>query len=143
MDEQHLTPVSRNIFNNYDDYTDFLMDYISSSLMSLGFRAKLKGFVYTKEAIFICIRNYRMGSITDIYEKIAMKYNITVTSVEHAIRYAIDYAWYKDGVCGDHELFNRSGLKKDTHPSNTEFIATMAELINILLRINYMKSHSC
>lgn len=124
----------KNTYKN-SEHIDLLTYHISDSLLSLGFRAELRGYVYTKDAVLLYIENpYTPNIVAGIYAKISRKYDVTPTSVERAIRYAIKHVWYKDGVNSRHELFNWSSLKIDFHPSNSEFIATMAELVSLKIK---------
>lgn len=121
---------------NNPEHDDSMMQQISKSLLTLGFKPKLKGYIYTKEAIYFYILNPFVDSIvTDVYARIAQKYGITTTSVERAIRSSIECAWYRDGINQKHELFQYSYLQTKYHPTNSEFIATMAELIKLKVKM--------
>ncbi len=120
--------------------TELMMFYISDALLDMRFQVNLRGFVYVKKAIFLYIETPLVDSfVMDIYKKIAEEYVTTPSSVERAIRYAIESAWYKGGINCQHELFKRSSLKSDLHPTNSEFIATMAELINVKMKKDSLK----
>lgn len=120
-----------NTFKSYEN-DDSLMQRISKSLLNLGFNPKLKGYIYTKEAICICVKNPFIESIVaEVYSKIARKYGVTAGSVERAIRKSIECLWYKDSINCCHELFQCSYIQTMHHPTNSEFIATMAELIRL------------
>lgn len=76
--------------------TELMMFYISDALLDMRFQVNLRGFVYVKKAIFLYIETPLVDSfVMDIYKKIAEEYVTTPSSVERAIRYAIESAWYK------------------------------------------------
>lgn len=135
MNKEIITLTQQINTDTYCDYDSLLMHSISESLINLGFRVKLKGYVYTKESIFLYIQKDFINKITtDIYFEIAQKYNVTTSSVEHSIKKSIEDTWYREMPDNDHEIFNCSSIKTDFHPTNLEFIATMAELIKLKVR---------
>ena len=114
--------------------TNNLMQHISENLLNLGFTTKLKGFVYTNEAIYIyfnsSIADY---NFKDVLSSIAQKYSITAKSVNSAIKTSIESAWCGNELNIYHEVFSCSYIKADYPPTNSEFIATMAEIIKLNL----------
>lgn len=113
---------------------DEITKIISESLLDLGFRPSLKGFVYIKEAILLYSKVLLVNSIfTDVYSKIAQKYGVSTTSIDCAIKKSIEDTWYKSKLNHEYRLFRWSVIKTEYHPTNLEFIATMAELIKIKL----------
>jgi len=123
-----------NIYNDNFKYNNELMRYISETLLNLGFTSKLKGFNYAREAIYI----YLISSIADynfkeVLSSIALKYSITTKSVNSAIKTSIESAWCGNELNTYHELFCCSYIKSDYPPTNSEFIATMAETIKLNL----------
>ena len=118
----------------YCKNSDLLLKYISETLSSLGLKPKLKGFIYASEAIYI----YLNSSIADynfkeVLSSIAQKYSITAKSVNSAIKTSIESAWCGNELNIYHELFSCSYIKADYPPTNSEFIATMAETIKLIL----------
>ena len=110
------------------------MQHISENLLNLRFTPKLKGFIYASEAIYI----YLNSSIADynfkeVLSSIAQKYSITSKSVNSAIKTSIESAWCGNELNTYHELFSYSYIKSDYPPTNSEFIATMAETIKLIL----------
>ena len=69
-----------------------------------------------------------------LYPQVAKKYNTTPSRVERAIRHAIEVAWDR----GDIEVLQRyfgytvSGVKGK--PTNSEFIALIADKLQLRLR---------
>ena len=114
--------------------TNTLMQHISEKLLNLGFTTKLKGFVYANEAIYIYLNSSIADyNFKDVLSSIAQKYSITAKSVNSAIKTSIESAWCGNELNTYHELFCCSYIKSDYPPTNSEFIATMAETIKLNL----------
>ncbi len=122
--------MSKLILNN----TDILMQYISEELLNLGFTPKLKGFIYAREAIYIYLNSSIADyNFKDVLSSIAQKYSITAKSVNSAIKTSIESAWCGNELNIYREVFSCSYIKADYPPTNSEFIATMAETIKLNL----------
>lgn len=116
--------------NVYVDMNDILLFSITEYLFKLGFQANLRGFSYAKEAILLRIKDHVIScSLTDIYDKIALKHNVKSISIERAIRYAIENAWNKESL-----EWNKYLPRSAYCPANAEFIAESAELIMLGLK---------
>lgn len=116
-----------------------LMQYISESLIDSGFRPNLKGFTYIKEAIYIHhVIISTNKAFRDIYAAIAESYGISVGSVERAIKSSIESAWNTDKLNKLHNIFASFCINKEKPPSNSQFIAVMAETI----RLDFKKNNS-
>ena len=117
--------------------TDELMQHISESLLDLGFAPNLKGFIYVKEAIYIYMAKYHEDiTIRDLLVSIAQKHSVTATSVNLTIRKSIELTWLSSRLNTKHKMFESSYIDKRFPPTNSEFIATMVEIIRINLREN-------
>ena len=117
--------------------TDELMQHISESLLDLGFAPNLKGFTYVKEAIYIYMAKYHEDvKNSDVLLSIAQKHSVTATSVNLTIRKSIELTWLSSRLNTKHKMFECSCIDKRFPPINSEFIATMVEIIRINLREN-------
>ena len=113
---------------------DVLIQYISETLLNLGFTPKLKGFNYANEAIYIYLNSSIADyNFKDVLSSIAQKNSITAKSVNSAIKTSIESAWCGNELNIYHEVFSCSYIKADYPPTNSEFIATMAETIKLIL----------
>jgi len=122
-----------NVYDNLE-YDDKLMQYISETLINLGFSQKLKGFLYTCDAIYIYLNSsFSDYNFKKLLASIAQKYSITAKSVNSAIKTSIESAWWGNELNIYHEAFTCSYIKSDYPPTNSEFIATMAETIKLNL----------
>lgn len=111
------------------DVTDMIHD--------IGVPAHIKGYQYLREAIMISVEDTSMlGSITKIlYPTIAKKFQTTPSRVERAIRHAIEVAWSRGRM---ETLDNLFGYTIDTtkgKPTNSEFIALVADKIRLRYRV--------
>ena len=114
--------------------TNTLMQHISENLLNLGFTTKLKGFVYANEAIYIYLNSSIADyNFKDVLSSIAQKYSITAKSVNSAIKTSIESAWCGNELNIYHEAFTCSYIKADYPPANSEFVATMSEIIKLTL----------
>lgn len=107
---------------------------ITEILHALGISPNIKGFCYVREAIRLTIESPEMlhSVTTALYPTIAKTYQSTPTNVERAIRYAIKFAWDN----GDADIINSyfGRTKQNKKPTNSQFIATIAD--NIRLKRN-------
>jgi two-component system, response regulator, stage 0 sporulation protein A len=104
---------------------------IAEMLHKLAVAPHLKGYRYLKEAI-ICVINDKgmLDSITyKIYPHVARQFSTTPTRVERAIRSAIENAWDRCRVETMEQVFGYSLDENKGKPSNSEFIAMLADKI--------------
>jgi len=115
--------------NHYNDYQKI----ISKMLHTLGVPSHIKGYVYIREGINIMIEsNEIIGGITkEIYPEIAKKYNTTSSRVERAIRHAIEISWNRGDYDAMEEIFGHSVDYDRAKPTNSEFIATIADHLRL------------
>lgn len=104
----------------------------------LGVPAHIKGYQYLREAIMMAVEDIDMlGSITKIlYPTIAKKYQTTASRVERAIRHAIEVAWSRGKMETLDALFGYTINTGKGKPTNSEFIALIADKIRLLYRGN-------
>ncbi len=106
---------------------------ISKLLHSLGIPSHIRGYQYIRESVYMMYQNPDMlGGITKtIYPEIAHKFDTTASRVERAIRHAIEVSWSR----GDYELmdeiFGHSVDFDRSKPTNSEFIATLADTLRL------------
>ena len=110
---------------------------IIRNLTNLGVPANLKGYEYLKSGLSKVLENpiIIQGMTKELDPAIAKEYGTTPSRVERAIRHAVEVMF--DRV--DPELLkeyfgNTISLKKDK-PTNSEFLAQVAEYIRIELGV--------
>lgn len=106
---------------------------ISEVLHQLAVAPHLKGYRFLKEAIAFVVNGKGMvESITyRIYPMIAEQFCTTPTRVERSIRSAIESAWDRCRVDTIEKMFGYSFDENKGKPSNSEFIAMIADKILI------------
>ena len=93
----------------------------------------LEGRNLEREAIIMSVTDMEMlNSITKIlYPGIAKKYQTTPSRVERAIRHAIEVAWSRGKMDTIDELFGYTIHNGKGKPTNSEFIALIADKIRL------------
>jgi two-component system response regulator (stage 0 sporulation protein A) len=109
---------------------------VTDMIHEIGVPAHIKGYQYLREAIMMAVNDREMiSSITKVlYPTIAKKFQTTPSRVERAIRHAIEVAWSRGRMETLDSLF---GYTIDTckgKPTNSEFIALIADKIRLSYR---------
>lgn len=106
---------------------------ISKLLHSLGIPSHIKGYQYIRESVYMMYENPDMiGGITkSIYPEIAIRFDTTASRVERAIRHAIEVSWARGDYDLMEELFGHSVDYDRSKPTNSEFIATLADNLRL------------
>lgn len=113
---------------------------ISKLLHQLGIPSHIKGYTYIRESVFLFYKHSELyGGITkEIYPEVALRYSTTASRVERAIRHAIEVSWTRGDYDLMEEIFGNSVAFDRAKPTNSEFIATIADRLKYdqkLLRI--------
>ncbi|MCE4047107.1 MULTISPECIES: sporulation transcription factor Spo0A [Bacillaceae] len=106
---------------------------ITSIIHEIGVPAHIKGYLYLREAISMVYNDIELlGSITKVlYPDIAKKYNTTASRVERAIRHAIEVAWSRGNIDSISTLFGYTVSMSKAKPTNSEFIAIVADKLRL------------
>lgn len=109
---------------------------ITSIIHEIGVPAHIKGYLYLREAIAMVYNDIELlGSITKVlYPDIAKKYNTTASRVERAIRHAIEVAWSRGNIESISSLFGYTVSMSKAKPTNSEFIAMVADKLRLEYR---------
>ena len=109
---------------------------VTNLLHEMGVPAHIKGFQYLRAGILFTIRG--AGSVAGItkvlYPEIAKKYETTPSRVERAIRHAIEVAWNRGRMETLDALFGYTINTGKGKPTNSEFIALIADKIRLAYR---------
>jgi len=113
-----------------------LEEYVSKTMISLGVPAHLKGYRYLRSAIIMAINDIQVvGSVTKLlYPEVAKLYDTTNSKVERAIRNAIEISWERGNPDLFEELYGYSGRDGHGRPTNSEYIANIADQIQLRIR---------
>lgn len=106
---------------------------ITAYIQQLGVPAHIKGYQYIRDAITMVIDDMdTINSITKfLYPTVAKHYNTTASRVERAIRHAIEVAWDRGNPEILNEFFGYTILGSKGKPTNSEFIALIADKIRL------------
>ena len=112
---------------------------VTNIIHEIGVPAHIKGYQYLRDAIILSVNDMEMlNSITKIlYPTIAKKHQTSPSRVERAIRHAIEVAWSRGKMDTIDALFGYTVSTGKGKPTNSEFIALIADKI----RLEY-KNHS-
>lgn len=106
---------------------------ITELIHEVGVPAHIMGYRYVQDAIAMAIEDMSvMHHVTKhMYPAIAKKYKTTPSKVERAIRHAIELAWSRGNVDIHEKLFGYTINADKGKPSNSEFIAIVADWIRM------------
>lgn len=106
---------------------------VTNIIHEIGVPAHIKGYQYLRDAIIMSVEDMEMlNSITKIlYPTIAKKHQTTPSRVERAIRHAIEVAWSRGKMDTIDELFGYTVSTGKGKPTNSEFIALIADKIRL------------
>ncbi len=110
--------------------TDYeLENYIAEIMLDMGIPVHLKGYHYLRTAIVLTARDTELvGSVTKLlYPTVAKYFKTTDQKVERAIRNAIEVSWNRGNTESFEQLFGYSILQGKRRPTNSEYIAKIAD----------------
>jgi len=109
---------------------------VTDIIHEIGVPAHIKGYQYLREAIMMSVREPAMiSSITKVlYPTIAKRFQTTPSRVERAIRHAIEVAWSRGRMETLDALFGYTVNTGKGKPTNSEFIALIADRIRLKYR---------
>lgn len=109
---------------------------VTDIIHEIGVPAHIKGYQYLREAIMMSVKEPSMiSSITKVlYPTIAKRFQTTPSRVERAIRHAIEVAWSRGRMETLDALFGYTVNTGKGKPTNSEFIALIADRIRLKYR---------
>lgn len=129
-----LENIVTSIFNSTKPNIDGNLEgKITKMLHSLGVPSHIKGYGYIRESVKLIYKNpYIANGITkELYPSVAKTYNTTSSRVERAIRHAIEVSWNRGDYDYMEDLFGHSVDYDRAKPTNSEFIATVADRLRL------------
>lgn len=121
-------------FDMKNDYMEKNLEVdVTNIIHEIGVPAHIKGYQYLRDSIIMSVEDMEMlNSITKIlYPTIAKKHQTTPSRVERAIRHAIEVAWSRGKMDTIDELFGYTVSTGKGKPTNSEFIALIADKIRL------------
>lgn len=109
---------------------------VTDFIHELGVPAHIKGYQYLRSAIMMVVEDMDLlNFITkQLYPEIAKAYNTTSSRVERAIRHSIEVAWTRGRPETMNEIFGYTIDNGKGKPTNSEFIAMVADRIRLKTR---------
>ena len=110
---------------------------VTNMMHQLGIPAHVKGYQYIRDAILMVIEDVSLlGAVTkELYPAIAKKYNTAPSRVERGIRHAIELAWERGQMETLKRIFGYSMNIERQKPTNSEFIALLADKLRMLSKV--------
>lgn len=111
---------------------------VTEIIHQIGVPAHIKGYHYLREAIMLAVKNSEIiNSVTKLlYPTVAKKHSTTSSRVERAIRHAIEVAWDRGDVDVLNSYFGYTIHNGRGKPTNSEFIAMIADKLRLRLKIS-------
>ena len=109
---------------------------VTNVIHEVGVPAHIKGYQYLREAIMMVVNNIDIiNQITkQLYPDIARKFKTTPSRVERAIRHAIEVAWTRGQTETVDSIFGYTISAAKGKPTNSEFIAMIADKLRLELK---------
>ncbi len=106
---------------------------VSNMIKDIGVPAHIKGYQFLRDAIIMVISDMELiNAVTkELYPGIAKKYKTTSSRVERAIRHAIEVSWQRGDIETLNDLFGHTVQFSKDKPTNSEFIAMIADRIRL------------
>ena len=110
-----------------------LENRVTNLLHEIGIPAHIKGYHYLRDSIIMAVQDMDvLNAITTVlYPTVAKRYQTTSSRVERAIRHAIEVAWNRGKLDTLDELFGYTVSTGKGKPTNSEFVALIADTIQL------------
>ena len=110
--------------------------YVTKIMLELGVPAHLKGYHYLRTATMMSGKDMEtVSSVTKLlYPEVAKKHHTTDQKVERAIRNAIEISWNRGNKEAIEMLFGYSAGSGRARPTNSEYIARIADKVRLDIR---------
>ncbi len=112
--------------------------YVTNTIHSVGVPANIKGYQYIRDAIIMSIHDTELiNAVTkQLYPKVAEKHQTSASRVERAIRHAIEVACMRGNEEVLYQLFGYTVNNTKGKPTNSEFIAMIADKLRLELKVS-------
>ena len=109
---------------------------VTEIILQIGVPAHIKGYQYLRQSIILAVNDPDIiNSITkQLYPTVAKQNGTTSSRVERAIRHAIEVAWDRGDVDVLNSYFGYTIHNLRGKPTNSEFIAMIADKLRLRLK---------
>lgn len=106
---------------------------VTNVIHNVGVPANIKGYQYLRDAILMTIKDNEMiNAVTkQLYPEVAKRHKTTSSRVERAIRHAIEVACTRGNEECFYKLFGYTVSTLKGKPTNSEFIALIADKLRL------------
>ena len=106
---------------------------VTDMIHEIGIPAHIKGYHYLRDAIMMAVEDMDvLNAVTKVlYPTVAKRHQTTASRVERAIRHAIEVAWSRGKLDTLDELFGYTVSNGKGKPTNSEFIALIADTLRL------------
>lgn len=106
---------------------------VTDMIHEIGIPAHIKGYHYLRDAIIMAVEDMDvLNAITKVlYPTVAKMHQTTASRVGRAIRHAIEVAWSRGKLDTLDDLFGYTVSNGKGKPTNSEFIALIADTIRL------------
>ncbi len=110
---------------------------VTKIIHQIGVPAHIKGYQYLRTAILMTVSDSNIiNSVTKVlHPSVAQQYSTTTSRVERAIRHAIEVAWDRGDVDTLNSYFGYTIQNSRGKPTNSEFIAMIADNLRLRYKI--------
>lgn len=126
--------------SRYPFTDETVRDSVTQLIRAVGVPAHIKGYHHLRAAIEYLISQRSVvgetryyGVTTHIYPRVASSFGTSPQRIERNIRNAIEIAWTRGNIDTLHEIFGYTVNDKKGRPTNSEFIAMLADRTIITL----------
>jgi len=132
-----LMPTTTSVLTDKSNEDIDIEILVTQVIHEVGIPAHIKGYQYLRHAIMMVVDNLEIiNSITKkLYPNVAKKYNTTSSRVERAIRHAIEVAWDRGDTDVLNAVFGYTIANSKGKPTNSEFIAMIADKLRLQLKV--------
>ena len=111
---------------------------VTKIIHQIGVPAHIKGYQYLRTAILMTVSDSDIiNSVTKVlYPSVAKKYSTTTSRVERAIRHAIEVACDRGDIDTLNSYFGYTIQNNRGKPTNSEFIAMIADNLRLKYKIH-------
>lgn len=130
------TETEQNKFTDSEPRKEDLETLVTDMIHEIGIPAHIKGYHYLRDAILMAIEDMDvLNAITKVlYPTVAKRNQTTSSRVERAIRHAIEVAWSRGKLDTLEDLFGYTVSNGKGKPTNSEFIALVADTIRLKVK---------
>ena len=109
---------------------------VTNVIHEIGVPAHIKGYQYLRQAIIIAVEDMDViNAITKVlYPQVAKAFGTTPSRVERAIRHAIEVAWDRGDLEILQKYFGYTVSTAKGKPTNSEFIALIADKLQLQMK---------